>query len=346
MDSPKTEASESDSSPRGDPPAGCGPGAALFVGGGTYMFLLFLGPALTVLVSGLETAHVDSSHTPGSVVPAFALGSMALAGVGFPLLLWLYRRVDLARPVAILVLMIAAVGVIHLQLIVTASLLGSADFGSFLSSALWAALFTSLAVPIAVMWEGGHRLRWAVAVIVVVVLLRALVDWNNHVREERERFDDVVRTLSEYPGEVALLESEEWSAVQAWNHREEYLQIDYETPEGDRIEVTTWADFATDATVDHDDLNPADVLRYGCDLDHRTCEETEKAGLSVVILRNETLPPNDLMRVAWRPGVYVEIRSREEGGLEGLRESVGLLRPAEEGDGVALAEEITGGPRL
>ncbi|WP_157091118.1 hypothetical protein [Nocardiopsis listeri] len=50
--------------------------------------------------------------------------------------------------------------------------------------------------------------------------------------------------------------------------------------------------------------------------------------------------------MAWRPEVYVEIRSREEGGLEGPRESVGLLRPAEEGDGVALATEITGGPSL
>ena len=353
MDSPKTETSGfaeffngSDASPRSDPPAGCGPGTALFVGGGTYMFLLFLGPALAVLVSGLEAAYADSSHTPESMVPAFALGSMALAGVGFPLLLWLYRRVGLARPVAVLLLMVATVGVIHLQLIVTVSLLGSADFGSFLASALWASLFTSLAVPIAVMWDGGHRLRWAVAVIVVMVLVRALVDWNTHVREERERFDDVVHTLSEYPGEVALVESEKWSAVQAWNRGEEYLQVVYETPEGDRIEVTTWADFAADATVDHDDLDPADVLRYGCDLDHRTCEETEEAGLSVVILRDETLTPNDLMRVEWRPGVYVEIRSREEDGLADLHEPAGLLRQAEEGDGVALAEEITGGPRL
>ncbi|MEU3307683.1 hypothetical protein [Nocardiopsis sp. NPDC006832] len=55
--------------------------------------------------------------------------------------------------------------------------------------------------------------RWAGAIVVVVVVLRIAMDWALVVQDEREAFDKVVLTVSEYPDRAALLESEEWSAI-------------------------------------------------------------------------------------------------------------------------------------
>jgi hypothetical protein len=259
----------------------------------------------------------------------------SLQVVGF--ISWSYPH-----PAATLCLLTAVAGVVHLQLFATASLSATSSIGWPLWSAGWAAALSGIAVLTVLVWTQGRGFRWAAAVIVVVVVLRALTDWNTHIQEEREVFDEVVRTVSGYPGQIALVESGEWSAVRVWNFQEEYLDLHYETSDGDRIEVTTWRDFAADVPGDPD---PADPIRHRCDFERLTCEETEEAGLAVVTVRDEARSGGDLVRVEWRPGVFGEVRGREGAGLEDLRALVGRLRPAEEGDAVALAEEITRGPR-
>lgn len=353
MDSPKHEPSgfstlfdESASYPRRAPAFGAGAIAALLLGGVPYVFALFLGPALAVFVAGSEATYaVPSSRLPHPLAPEFLRIAVFVACLGFVLLLLLFRYVGLPRPAATLCLLILTVAVVHLQLVVTIALLGFSSFSSFLSSALWASAFTGLAVPITVAWNRGHGFRWAAAVIIVVAVVRALADWNTYEQQERERFDEVMRTVSEYPDQVALLESQEWSAIQTRSLRDEYLGVVYEDSDGDRIEVTTWADFASDVLIDLDDPDPANVIRHRCETGHFHCEETEEAGLPVVLLQSAPRLPNVIARVEWRPGVYVEIRSWEKDDPEELRALVGLLRPAEEGDAMALAEEITAGPR-
>lgn len=317
--------------------------AALLLGGVPYVLALFLVPGLTALVFGPESAHTGATYDPSPVAATFFATAFVLVCAGF-LLLWpLLRYVGLPRPATALWLLIATVGVVYLQLFVTVFLLDYVALGALLLSALVAVAFTALAVPITLAWNRGHGFRWAIAIIVAVVLVRALTDWNSYVREERERFDDVVRTVSEYPSQAALLEAEGWSAIGAWNFQDEYLQLDYEGSAGDRIEVTTWADFAADVPRTSDEPAPTDPLRYHCDTEH--CTEAEESGLPVVLLQRGHPRGSHLVRLEWRPGVYVQIRAREGADLEELRVPAGRLRTAEEGDAVALTQEITEGPR-
>jgi hypothetical protein len=306
------------------------------------MLVLFVGPGLTAIAVGIEASYTNASYDTDPVSPMFGSATVILVCGGSALLWPLFRRVGLPRPAATLWLLTAVVGVVYLQLFVTASLADVSTIDWPVASALWATAFSGLAVLAVLVWTQGHGFRWAAAAIVAVVVLRVLADWSTYTQQEREKFDDVVRTVSGYPGQAALLESEEWSAVRAWNFQDEYLSLDYETSDGHWIEVTTWADFAADAPGDPD---PADPIRHRCDFERLTCEESEEGGLTVVAVQDQSGSEEDLMRVEWRPGVYVEIQSREGVGLADLRALVGLLRPAEEGDAAALAEKITGGPR-
>ncbi|MDT0331443.1 hypothetical protein [Nocardiopsis lambiniae] len=350
MDSPQPETSSSDepastdnsaSPPRPAPFLGCGAIAALLLGGGLYMLILFVGPGLAALLVGIEASYTNPSDSD-PVATVFGSTAVLLICAGFALLWPLFRYMGLPRPVATLCLLTAVVGVVYLQLFITVSLFDVSSIDWPLWSAGWATALSGLAVLAVLVWTQGHGFRWAATAIIIVAVLRALADQSTSIREEREEFDNVAQTVSGYPGHIALVESEEWSAVQAWNFQDEYLSLDYETSDGDRIEVTTWMDFTADAPGDPD---PADPIRHRCDSEHLTCEMTEETGLTVVTVQDKDHLERDLVRVQWRPGVYVEIRSREGAGLEDLRALVGRLRPSEEGDAVALAEEITGGPR-
>lgn len=189
--------------PRRVRPLGTGPIAALFLGGVPYVFTLFLVPGLSALMAAPEAAHTGAAYDPSPAAPTFFAASLVLVCAGLPL--WpLFRYVGLPRPAATLGLLVATVGVVHLQSFVTAFLFGfdHTVLGA-LSVSPWVALaFTALAVPITLAWNRGHGFRRVAVLIVAVVLLRALVDWNSYTRE-----DEVVRTVSEHPREVVSAEA-------------------------------------------------------------------------------------------------------------------------------------------
>ncbi|RKS09285.1 hypothetical protein DFP74_5019 [Nocardiopsis sp. Huas11] len=324
------------SRPHPDPRFGCG----AVVGGALYMIVLFAAPGLAALAAGLSASHGDTSY--GDPIGVFVSTAVVLVCFGCALLWPLFQRVGVPRPAVTLCFLTGVVGVVYVQLMVTFSLIGASTSLWPVGSALWAFALSGFAGLVALVWTQGREFRWAVAVVVAVVVLRALVDWNSHVQEEREAFDEVREKVSAHAGRALLLESREWSAVHAWDQQGEYLRLDYETSDGDRIEITTWADFVADALGDP---APADPLRDRCDFEGISCEETEEAGLTVMSVHDEDGSQGDLVRAEWSPGVYVELRSREGANAEDLRALLGALRTAEEEDAVALAEEITAGPR-
>ncbi|WP_067608256.1 hypothetical protein [Nocardiopsis listeri] len=344
MDSPASTDSLDDS----NPPFGCSPIAALLIGGVSYMFLLLLIPGLTAMFVGIGAVYEDPPPEPDPVIPAF-VSAVFLTVCGGLALLWpLFRWVRLPHPTATFWFLTATMVVVHLQLFVTKALLDVLVIDVLLPSALVATAFLAFAVPITFVSSSDRGFRWAGAIVVVVVVLRLAMDWASVVEDEQEAFDKVVRTVSEYPDRAALLESEGWSAVEVLNQQDDYFAIDYENPSGERVEITSWADFVNDGPGSPEDIGSADPLGHRCDIERYVCEKVEEAGHTVMLVEERESHSGHLdllVRLEWLPGVFVEIESWEGADLTELRALVGSLRPVEEGDAVTPAEEVTGGPR-
>lgn len=344
MDSPASTGSPDDSRP----PFGCSPIAALLLGGVPYMFLLLLVPGLTAMFVGIDAAYADPPPEPDPVIPAFVSAAFLTVCGGLALLRPLLRWVCVPRPTATFWFLTATMVVVHLQLFVTTFLLDVLIIDVLLPSALVTTAFLAFAVPITFVLSGDRGFRWAGAIVVLVVVLRIAMDWALVVQDEREAFDRVEQTVSEYPDRAARLESEGWSAIEVLNQQDDYFAIDYENPSGDRIKVTSWADFVNDGPGSSEDIDSADPLGHRCDIDRYVCEEVEETGHTVMLVEEKESHSGHLdllVRLEWLPGVLVEIESRQGADLTELRALVGSLRPAEESDAVALAEEVTGGPR-
>ena len=306
------------------------------------MFLLVVGPGIAAAYTGIAASYGDTSYGEDPAIPMFVTVAVLLVCAGFVLLGPLLAIAGVPHPTVTVCFLTGVVGVVEIQLFVTAFLSDVFVIDWPLWSALLALALSCLVGLALLVFSQGREFRPAIAAVAVVAVLRALIDHSTYLEEEREAYDEVWEMVSEHEGRAVLLESQEWSAVRAGSSRGEYLSLDYETADGDWIEVTTWADFAADAPGDPD---PADPILHECDFDRLTCEETEEAGLTVVTVQDENDPEGDLVRTEWSPGVYVELEAWDGAVAEDLRALLAELRTVEEDDVTALAEEITGGPR-
>jgi hypothetical protein len=95
------------------------------------------------------------------VSPIVGFATVVLVCGGFALLLSVFRRVGLSRPATTVWFLTAVVGVVYLQLFVTASLFGVSSRDRPVSSAIWATALSGLAVLAVLVSTQGHGFGWA-----------------------------------------------------------------------------------------------------------------------------------------------------------------------------------------
>ncbi|MFL1381957.1 MULTISPECIES: hypothetical protein [unclassified Nocardiopsis] len=271
----------------------------------------------------------------------------------------MFRAADLHHPLAAALLVAAAAGAAHVQLVL---LMERADFGLGSIILVFTHQGASTVLGGAAVLAVLHRTRgslpgilWACVALVAVVLLRSWFDEATaDARQEqtdsahRARFDHVVADLTGDWPPLLVLESPGWTVENTEGSSIIYVRDD----DGAVIRLDSWGPVEMDPYRSEPDY--PGPMRSGCAEEYTECEDFASDGVNGVVFRSpEESFAGYVVRVAVEPEPGSEVHADlfvYDGSTWDIPEEevialVHDLRGFEEGDAERLAEEITGGPR-
>ncbi|WP_116243738.1 hypothetical protein [Nocardiopsis sp. FIRDI 009] len=325
----------------------------LFVGGLVYVLFLLL------TLGYLRFSVVLDLDRHGSAEGlSTALWVVLLLGVScFALLVSVLQRARAPRPVVTTALLTGIVVLGHLRWWVTVPAPAPGLLFDVPTTTV-GVLVTTLAVLGVIAAAPERTFLWVLVAVVAVAALRAGVDWRIHVGREREGFDSLLAELSGYPDPMALLAADGWTPTSASVHHGGGVSVRYEDADGREVLVTSHAAPGSEGAEDGVPLD-CDGAADPALVD---CEELGGGGPGAFLLLTWESFHEEFhgIRLEWEPDIVVEVAAPLPGvsGHAGddvhkpsevttdeLRALSGRLRAAEDGDALALTEQITGGPR-
>lgn len=255
-------------------------GVVLCLGGVVYTLLLAgLLTITTVLVMfGLATQNL--TFVLGAPVTAVALGALLY---WFFLKVLAHTGVPSAGSVMVLFTVIAGASLVQVGVLF---FLHPAAHGFH---PVAPAAVIALVVAVVVWILQGRNLRWAVLVLTLALLVRAVVEWQLSEAEHDRLFAEAEDAFAAHPHDVAMLDSPDWTSYRAEvsearhpdrDETDDVFTVYYRSGPRTHLRVTTWADEETRR-------DPERVLRAWCGDEGVVCEGHETDTGNPVVLLHE-----------------------------------------------------------
>ena len=288
-------------------------------------YALGLGLAPTTLAWSLDSLFQDGGGIVRDLV--FFASTVVLIAGGLSFLTALLRRSGVARPVIAAGFLTAAGMSAWIQTAVTDRLATAPwSVGTAVAAALTAAV---VAVVLA---ATGERRPWLVGCVLVGLLLlragtEAVVGAQVHERTLRA----TEATYAAYPHDIAVLDDPAWEPVGTrLTEAGHAFTITYEDGSGRRILLTS-------APAEFFLGGRPDPLRYGCDADSTTCEESGGA----VLLTSDSARTGEvaLARTELASGFYAQLSTAPVPDQDQDRSGARADQAPDEVDGLLLLSE-------